>query len=114
MKEVHPFSWVFGDDDLTVENDYFAHRSDYDDPGTYTDPDAATVHNRTEEWQHPLGEVLGALLGAGLTLELLGEHDHQAYRQWPFMLRDGSVYRMPEGTPRLPLMYTLRARKPAI
>jgi hypothetical protein len=85
-----------------------------DDPGTYTDPDAATVHNRTEEWQHPLGEVLGALIGAGLTLELLGEHDHQAYRQWPFMLRDGSVYRMPEGTPRLPLMYTLRARKPAI
>jgi SAM-dependent methyltransferase len=55
MKEVHPFSWVFGDDDLTVENDYFAHRSDYDDPGTYTDPDAATFHNRTEEWQHPLG-----------------------------------------------------------
>jgi SAM-dependent methyltransferase len=114
MKEVHPFSWVFGDDDLTVENDYFAHRSDYDDPGTYTDPDAATIHNRTEEWQHPLGEVLGALIGAGLTLELLVEHDHQAYRQWPFMLRGGSVYRMPEGTPRLPLMYTLRARKPAI
>ena len=25
----------------------------------------------------------------------------------------GFVYRMPEGIPRLPLMYTLRARKPA-
>ena len=40
MKEVHPFSWVFADDDLTVENDYFAHRNDYDEAGTYTDPDA--------------------------------------------------------------------------
>ena len=58
MKEVHPFSWVFADDDLTVENDYFAHRNDYDEAGTYTDPDAPTVHNRTEEWQHPLGEVV--------------------------------------------------------
>ena len=114
MKEVHPFSWVFGDDELTVENDYFAHRSDYDEPGTYTDPDARTVHNRTEEWQHPLGEVINALIAAGLTLELLGEHDHQAYRQWPFMEKDAGVYRMPAGTPRLPLMYSLRARKPAI
>ena len=114
MKEVHPFSWVFGDDELTVENDYFAHRSDYDEPGTYTDPDARTVHNRTEEWQHPLGDVINALIAAGLTLELLGEHDHQAYRQWPFMEKDAGVYRMPAGTPRLPLMYSLRARKPAI
>jgi SAM-dependent methyltransferase len=113
MKEVHPFSWVFGDDDLTVESDYFAHRNDYDEAGTYTDPDAETVHNRTEEWQHPLSEVVNALIGAGLTIELLGEHDHQAYPQWPFMVRDGFVYRMPEGIPRLPLMYTLRARKPA-
>ena len=114
MKELHPFSWVFGDDDLTVENDYFAHRNDYDEAGTYADPDAPTVHNRTEEWQHPLGEVVNAVIGAGLALELLGEHDHQAHRQWPFMVRDGSVYRMPAGTPRLPLMYSLRARKPAI
>jgi SAM-dependent methyltransferase len=114
MKEVHPFSWVFGDDDLTVENDYFAHRNDYDEAGTYTDPDAPTVHNRTEEWQHPLGDVVNAVIGAGLVLELLGEHDHTAYRQWPFMEQHGSVYRMPKGTPRLPLMYSLRARKAAI
>jgi hypothetical protein len=58
--------------------------------------------------------VINALIAAGLTLELLGEHDHQAYRQWPFMEKDAGVYRMPAGTPRLPLMYSLRARKPAI
>ena len=110
MKEVHPFSWVFGERELTVESDYFAHRNDYDEPGTYTDPDAETVHNRTEEWQHPLGEVVNALIAAGLTLELLREHDHAVYRQWPFMRQEGSIYRMPEGTPRLPLMYSLRAR----
>ena len=35
----------------------------------------------------------------------------QAYPQWPFMEKDGSVYRMPKGTPRLPIMYTRPARK---
>jgi hypothetical protein len=58
--------------------------------------------------------VITAVIGAGLTLELLREHDHQAYPQWPFMRRDGSVYRMPEGMPRPPLMYSLWARKAAI
>lgn len=116
MKEVHPFSWVFSDDDLTVDSDYFAHRNDYDDgPGTYTDDGAPspTVHNKTEEWQHPLSEVVNALIGAGLVLEQLNEYDHQVYRQWPFMEFDGAVYRMPDGTPRLPLMYSLLARKPS-
>jgi 2-polyprenyl-3-methyl-5-hydroxy-6-metoxy-1,4-benzoquinol methylase len=112
MKEVHPFSWVFSDDDLTVDSDYFEHRNHYDEPGTYTDPDAPTVHNQTEEWQHPLSEVVNAVIGAGLVLELLDEYDHQVYQQWPFMEKDGSVYRMPQGTPRLPLLYSLRARKP--
>ena len=85
MKEVHPFSWIFSDDDLTVDGDYFAHRNDYDEPGTYTDPEAPTVHNRTEEWQHPLSEVVNAVIGAGLVLESLEEYDHQVYQQWPFM-----------------------------
>jgi SAM-dependent methyltransferase len=114
MKEVHPFSWVFADEGLTVEHDYFWHGNEWEEPGTYTDPDAPTVHNRTEEWQHPLGDVVNAVIGAGLTLELLGEHDHQQFRQWPFMEQDGFVYRMPKGTPRLPLMCSLRARKPGI
>ena len=110
--EVHPFSWVFGDDETTLENDYFHHRNDYDDPGSYVDPNAPTVHNRTEEWQHPLGETLNAVIGAGLTLELLREHDFAIFPQWPFLDKDGDVYRMPPERPRLPLMYSLRARAP--
>ncbi len=111
LSEFHPFSWVFADEDLSVEYDYFDGRYTSDDPGTYADLQAQTVNNRTEEWPHALGAVVSALLDAGLDLEFLHEHDYTLYPRWPFLVRTGhDAWRMPEGHPRLPLMYSLRAR----
>ena len=115
LSEFHPFTFVFGDDDLTVVDDYF-HREEphvWDEPGTYADLGAETAHNITYEWNHTLGDVVSAVIEAGLRLEFLHEHDYTLYPQWPFLEKSGfDTYRMPEGTPRLPLMYSLRARKP--
>jgi len=111
LSEFHPFGWIFADEDLTIEHDYFQRTAfQFDDPGTYADLDAATTHNLTEEWRHTLGDVVSAVIDAGLTIELLHEHDYTLHAQWPFLERDGALYRMPEGRPRLPLMYSLRAR----
>jgi 2-polyprenyl-3-methyl-5-hydroxy-6-metoxy-1,4-benzoquinol methylase len=114
LSEFHPFSFVFGDDDLSVAHDYFRGEEPYvwDEPGTYANFDAETIHNRTYEWNHPLGEVVSAVIEAGLTLEFLHEHDYTLFPRWPFLEKTGfDTYRLPEGTPRLPLMYSLRARK---
>ncbi len=113
LSEFHPFTHVFGDDGLTLEHDYF-HGGPmvWDDPGTYADFEAETVHNRTYEWNHPLGEVVSAVISSGLALELLHEHDYTLFPRWPFLEKSGfDTYRLPEGTPKLPLMYSLRARK---
>jgi SAM-dependent methyltransferase len=111
LSEFHPITWVFGDDALTIERDYFHQRLVFDEEGTYADLGARTEHNETEEWQHPLGEVVSALIDAGLTLELLHEHDTTLFPRWPILEKSGSnTYRLPEGHPRLPLMYSLRAR----
>ena len=111
LSEFHPITWIFGDDALTVEHDYFQREAFvFDDPGTYADLDARTTHNRTEEWQHTLGDVVSAVIEAGLEVELLSEHDYTLFPRWPFLERRGSLYRFPEGRPRLPLMYSLRAR----
>jgi SAM-dependent methyltransferase len=111
LSEFHPIADVFGDDDLTIEHDYFQTEPfNFDDPGTYADLEARTEHNRTEEWQHPLGDVVSAVIDAGLTIELLHEHDYTLFPRWPFLEQDGDSYRMPAGQPRLPLMYSLRAR----
>lgn len=111
LAEFHPFADVFADEDLTVKYDYFQTEPFiFDDPGTYADLEAHTEHNRTEEWQHPLGDVVSAVIEAGLTLELLHEHDYTLAPRWPFLEQDGAAYRFPAGRPRLPLIYSLRAR----
>jgi 2-polyprenyl-3-methyl-5-hydroxy-6-metoxy-1,4-benzoquinol methylase len=111
LSEFHPIANVFADEDLALEHDYFQTEPlTFDDPGTYADLEAHTKHNRTEEWVHPLGDVVSAVIEAGLVIELLHEHDYTLFPRWPFLEQDGDAYRFPAGQPRLPLMYSLRAR----
>ena len=76
LAEFHPFSAVFAEDALTVKYPYFHSRAlQWDEPGTYADPEAETEHNRSVEWNHGLGSVVSALVAAGLRVEFLHEHD---------------------------------------
>jgi 2-polyprenyl-3-methyl-5-hydroxy-6-metoxy-1,4-benzoquinol methylase len=110
LSEFHPFTWVFADDDLTIEHDYFQREPFvFDEPGDYADPKAVTKHNDTEEWQHTLGAIVSAVIDVGLELELLHEHDYTLFARWPFLEQRDGAYRLPEGRPRLPLMCSLRA-----
>jgi SAM-dependent methyltransferase len=119
LSEFHPFTWVFGDDEPVVELDYFHNPAgeSFDDgeQGSYADMDVPTRNNSTREWAHSLSDVVSAVLGAGLQLELLHEHDYTLFPRFPHLELDtealsaGVVYRQPEGQPRLPLMYSLLA-----
>jgi SAM-dependent methyltransferase len=111
LAEFHPFSWVFGDEDLSIAHPYFGDRQvTSDEPGTYADSAAQTEHNRSVAWDHGLGEVVSALIATGLRLEFLHEHDHTLFERWPFLERGGDgSYRLPAGVPSLPLMYSLLA-----
>ena len=88
LAEFHPFSHVFGDDDLRVEYPYF-HEPDrpfeFPNSGNYADP-TPTVHNRAFEWNHGLGAVVSAIIGAGFELEFLHEHDYTLSARWPFLV----------------------------
>ncbi len=74
------------------------------------------MHNRSVEWVHPLGAVVGALLAEGLVIEALHERVETLYPRWPFLRRDAAarVYRFPDGAPEIPLIYTVRARRPPV
>ena len=112
LAEFHPFTHVFGDDDLSVEYAYF-HEPDrpfeFPNTGDYANPGAETVHNRAFEWNHGLGSVVSAIIGAGFTLEFLHEHDSTLFKRWPFLVGERGTFRLPEGMPSLPLIYSLRA-----
>lgn len=114
LSEIHPIADVYADDDLTLEYDYFSPGPfEIDAPGSYSDREAATEQNQTVNWLHPLADVVNALIGAGLQLRELREHDRIPFPRFPFLVeREYRLWSFPEGTVRFPLMYSLRARKP--
>ena len=63
------------------------------------------------EWMHPLGEIITALLTAGLTLRWLHEHDAVAFQRYKVLIKDAQgMYRWPDKA-WLPLSYSLRAER---
>ncbi|MEU7024591.1 class I SAM-dependent methyltransferase [Streptomyces sp. NPDC046203] len=116
VAEFHPIVDSF--DDATgsrLVHDYFVREPWVDTAtGTYADRTAATVHNRTVEWVHPVGEVVTAIARAGLRIEFLHEHDLTLFPRYENLQRqDDGTYRFPAGHPRIPLMYSIKASKPA-
>lgn len=113
LAEFHPFTNVFGDEDLSLVHDYFHEGMRmWEDTGTYADLGAETENNRTYERDHTLGEIVSAIAGSGLTIEFLHEHDYTLFPRWPILEKSGfDTYRLPEAVPSLPLMFSLRATK---
>ncbi|MDN3294425.1 methyltransferase domain-containing protein [Streptomyces ficellus] len=114
LAEFHPLTDILDDETGSrIAYDYFSRDAWVDEtPGTYADVDAATVHNRSVEWQHPIGEVVSALIAAGLRIEFLHEHDVSLFARFKALVRhEDGYYRFAADRPRIPLMYSLRARK---
>lgn len=116
--EGHPAALVL--DDLRRQPDglpgltypYFGDRPlELDDPSDYANAEARLANSRTQEWLHPLGSVVTALIQAGLRLDFLHEHAAVPWRMFGAMVQgaDG-LWRWP-GEPLLPLAYSLYATK---
>ena len=68
-------------------------------------------HNLTHSWNHGLGEIVTALMDAGLRLTALTEHDSVPWEAFPGRMEqigDGE-WRLAEEPWRLPHSYTLQA-----
>lgn len=93
----HPAAWPFDGDNGPnglpgITYPYAASEPDVlDDPTDYADPHARLVHTRTWEWAHPLSEIHGALVAAGLSIDRLDEHYRVPWRAFPALseLGDG-------------------------
>ncbi|HEY8093552.1 MAG TPA: class I SAM-dependent methyltransferase, partial [Acidimicrobiales bacterium] len=121
LREGHPVLWSLADPRpdgvLAIEYPYFetSQPSMFEQPGTYVHTDRQLVHNRTYEWNHGLGEIVTALLDAGLTLRLLVEHDSVPWDAQPGLMDalPGGELRLRDRPERLPHSYTLQAVKQA-
>ena len=121
LREGHPMLWALADPRpdglLVVDHPYFEREEPtvWDEGGTYVETDAVFDHNVTHEWNHGLGEIVSALLGEGLRLTSLVEHDSVPWDALP-----GQMERLPSGEWRLtdrpwrlPHSYTLQAVRDA-
>jgi len=119
LREGHPVLWALAvpapEGRLEIEHPYFetAEPTVWDDGGTYVETEATFVHNTTHEWNHGLGEIVGALLGAGMELTMLVEHDSVPWEALPGSMErvESGEWRLAERPERLPHSYTLQAVK---
>lgn len=94
----------------TVAQDYFDDSPQVTDyTHTYTDG-PALQHTRQVQFQHPMGKIVTAL-ASWLRIDFLHEHDFDAFGRYESLEACGAEYRFPAGQPRVPLMYSLRARR---
>ncbi|SFB04610.1 Methyltransferase domain-containing protein [Amycolatopsis marina] len=101
--------------ELLLRHDYLGGRGaiEHTATSTYTDGPALDTATCAYEWMHGLGEVITALVEAGLRIEHLRETDLLPWPRWDRMVRDEcGWWRLPPNEPRIPLLYSLRARKP--
>jgi hypothetical protein len=121
LTEIHPVAQVLADEDvapgeLRLAYPYWSHPEPlrFEVRGSYADPDAPTDGLVEYGWDHSLGEIVTALIDAGLRIEFVHEFP---FVEWPlpFLERgEDGRYRLPAGAKgELPLWFSIRATKPA-
>jgi SAM-dependent methyltransferase len=119
LREGHPVLWTLDDERpdglLVMEYPYFEREEPmtFNYPGTYVQTASTFTHNVTHEWNHGLGEIVTALLDAGMELTMLVEHDTVPWEALPGRMTrtDLGEWRLSERPSRMPLSYTLQAVK---
>lgn len=107
LAEHHPIATAlsdnFGDDDaeITVENPYFSTET------------PATENGPPYKWTHGLGEILTALIDAGIELQFVHEYPFSILQRSPEMVQDENGYWRFENEVDFPLMVTVKGKKKA-
>ena len=122
ITEIHPVAQAFETDgvapgELRLAYPYWEHAEPlvFDVQGSYADVSADVGEQKEHGWDHGLGEIVSALIDAGLRIESLEEHP---YLEWAtdYLVESApgsGRFVLPPGTAgELPLMFSLRATKP--
>jgi SAM-dependent methyltransferase len=117
LREGHPVLWAIdetrADGALVLDLPYFETEEPvrWEDASTYAG-DGVIAQPVTFEWNHGLGEIVQAVIDAGLRITHLEEHRSIEWQAHPSMVpSEGGRWALPERTERVPLMFTLQAAK---
>jgi len=105
--DIHPITVLWETEHMTYlqkEPDYYTGEPDYCDRDYI-------IEKERVEWQHPLSEIVNSVIDAGLTIEHLNEFDKSCYGVEKDWYQEGDYWYPPDGPPRYPLLFSLKARK---
>ncbi len=122
IREGHPVLWSLdydrADGLLVLAEPYFEQTQPqiYDEPGTYVSTDHVFTQTRTMEWNHGLGEIVTAVLDAGMAITGLAEHQTVPWDALPGRMSSprGDEWQLTDRPERLPHTYTLQAVRAAV
>ena len=121
IAEFHPILHVFDEEatELRARYPYFSRAEPLAFPtrGSYAYRDTTEETLMEYTWPHGLGEIVSALAAVGLRIEFLHEFNfvHEG-GLWAFLKqRDDGTWGLPPGSDgEIPLLFSLRATKPAV
>ena len=126
LMDTHPFLDVFepaaaerecgGPDDLRFQHRYFPNAEGrFFAGGEPSYAGSKVLESGAYYWWHSIAEILGALLGTGLSLEFFHEFAQSFYRVFPGMAQgDDGWWRFRQHNERLPQTFSLRAHAPHV
>ena len=119
MREFHPIVWAMGDPRpdglLVLEYPYFENEGiTFFSDKSYVEHAGGLDSPESRVFNHALGEIVTALLEAGLTLHYFEEHRSAPSMTLEDMVKDDDTgeYRLRNSIDTFPLTYTLIAEKP--
>ncbi|QBD74837.1 class I SAM-dependent methyltransferase [Ktedonosporobacter rubrisoli] len=116
----HPLTRIFSSDphatgatDLKVASSYFMREpAIVEVRGSYADSGEEFPPKKMLNWNHSLGDILSALIQAGLTIEFLHEFPVMHWAPFPFLKQgEDRLWHFSQGDPQLPLLFSIRATK---
>ncbi|MEM6721412.1 MAG: class I SAM-dependent methyltransferase [Bacteroidota bacterium] len=113
MVEFHPIVWMFDylQEPPMLRYAYNQEEVIYEEyEGTYAEDGKTKMISKEYGWNHGLGDVINALIQAGLTIEFLTEHDASPYNVLPNLVEnEEGLYETKDKL--YPLIYEIKATK---
>lgn len=112
IADFHPYLWMLDDTFDHVQYAYFnVELIEEITEGTYTDRNAP-LKGKSYSWNHPLSEVVSALINQGLQIESLQEYDYTPWDCFPGLKKVGDrKWVFEHFGHKVPYVYAIRARK---
>jgi len=113
LEEFHPIPWMFDyqQDPPVMRYGYQQKETIYEEyEGTYAHDGETAITSREYAWNHGIGEVVSALIEAGLTVDYLREYDESPYDIFPNLVEnEQGMFHVKNRL--FPLIFEIKARK---